>query len=77
MEEEEDEGEGLSYEDYLLILLAMNMDSAYPRMLDIIQLNTRQFYPEFKMENAAVGLTVDVSIECDDSAFNFCISGGY
>ena len=55
----------------------MNMDSAYPRMLDIIQLNTRQFYPEFKMENAAVGLTVDVSIECDDSAFNFCISGGY
>ena len=56
---------------------ASNMDSAYPRMLYIIQLNTRQFYPEFKMENAAVGLTVDVSIECDDSAFNFCISGGY
>lgn len=77
VDEGEDEGEGLSYEDYLLILLAMNMDSAYPRMLDIIQLNTRQFYPEFKMENAAIGLTVDVSIECDDSAFNFCISGGY
>ncbi|MBQ9278732.1 MAG: hypothetical protein IJ224_08895 [Lachnospiraceae bacterium] len=77
MEDEEDKGEGMSYEDYLLILMAMNMDNVYPRMLDVIQLNTRQFYPDFKMENAAVGLTVDTSIECEDSIFGFCISGGY
>ena len=77
VKEDENEGEGMGYEDYLLILMAINMDDAYIRMLDLIQLNTRQFYPEFRMENAAVGLTVDASIECEDSIFNYSISGGY
>ncbi len=76
-EKQPDEGKGMSYEDYLLILLSLNMDSTYKRMLDIMQLNAKQIYPEFKMENAAVGLTVDVSIESSDSVFNFNISGGY
>ena len=71
------EGKGMSYEDYLLILISLNMDSSYKRMLDIMQLNTRKIYPDFKMENAAVGLTADVSIESPDSVFNFNISGGY
>ncbi len=68
---------GMSYEDYLMIFIAMKMDTSYKRMLDIIQLNARQVYPDFKMENAAVGLTVDASIEYGDSVFSFCVSGGY
>ena len=77
MSDSSEQDDGMSYEDYLLILMAVNMDEVYPRMLDIIQLNTRQFYPSFKISNAAVGLTVDASIEYEDSVFDFSISGGY
>lgn len=77
IEEGDNQEEGLDYEDYLMILLAVKMDSAYTRMLDIMQLNASKIYPDFKMSNAAVGLTVDASIEYDDSVFNFNISGGY
>lgn len=76
-EDKTDSEKGMTYEDYLLILIALNMDTSYERMLDIIQLNARQIYPEFKMENAAVGLTVDTSIIYENSVFNFSISGGY
>ena len=38
----EDTGEGLSYEDYLMILLAVNSDDMYVRMLDLMQINARQ-----------------------------------
>ena len=68
---------GMSYEDYLMILMALNMDKVYMRMLDIMQLNARQIYPEFLMENAAVGLSADVSIAYGYSEFDFNISGGY
>ena len=77
MSDSSEQDDGMIYEDYLLILMAVNMDEVYPRMLDIIQLNTRQFYPSFKISNAAVGLTVDASIEYEDSVFDFSISGGY
>ena len=76
-EKQNGEGKGMSYEDYLLILMALDMDASYRRMLDVMQLNARRIYPDFKMENAAVGLTVDVSIESSDSIFDFNISGGY
>lgn len=68
---------GMTYEDYLLILIALNMNTSYKRMLDVIQLNTRQIYPDFKMENAAVGLTVDAGVVYEDNIFNFSLSGGY
>ena len=72
----EDEA-GMDYEDYLMILMALNMDTAYLRMLDLMQLNARQIYPDFKMENAAVGLTAEVSLIYDGSEFDYRISGGY
>ena len=72
-----DDDSGMSYEDYLMILIALNMDKAYMRMLDVMQLNARQIYPEFFIENAAVGLSADVSISYGDSVFEFNISGGY
>ncbi|MBQ9609333.1 MAG: hypothetical protein IJV15_07825 [Lachnospiraceae bacterium] len=72
-----DNDEGMSYEDYLAILMALNMDKTYKRMLDLMQLNAGQIYPEFLMENAAVGLSADVSISYAGSVFDFNISGGY
>ena len=39
----------------------MDMEDGYYRMLDIIELNTKQHYREFDMNNAAVGLTLDVT----------------
>lgn len=57
----EDSDTGLCYKDYLLILLALDMEDGYYRMLDIIELNTKQHYREFDMNNAAVGLTLDVT----------------
>ena len=41
-EGDEDDENGLDYEDYLLILLAPRMNTAYYRMLDIMQLNANQ-----------------------------------
>ena len=75
--EPQDDENGMTYEDYLLILLSLNMDKAYMRMLDIIQLNTRQYYPDFKMCNAAVGMTADISVDFEGNTFGFDISGGY
>lgn len=75
--EDSDEGTGMTYEDYLMILMAVNMNTSYQRMLDIIQLNTRQIYPDFLMVNAAVGLSVDASISYEENIFDFHISGGY
>ncbi len=53
---------GLGYHDYMMILLSTNMDKVYFRMLDIMELNTRQYYPNFKMKNAVVGLQVNAVI---------------
>ncbi|MDD6327971.1 MAG: DUF5702 domain-containing protein [Lachnospiraceae bacterium] len=56
---------GLSYKDYLLILLAIQPDTTVYRMVDIIQLNARQENDNFWMDNAAVGFSVDVKIQYD------------
>lgn len=68
---------GLSYKDYLLILLAMDMNDSYYRMLDIIELNTKQYYSDFDMNNAAVGLLVDAHISFMGKDYYYSQTVGY
>ena len=60
---------GLSYKDYLLILLAMNNNKMIDRMLDLMQLNARQENEKFSMSHAAVGLEVNVEIASEGQVF--------
>ncbi len=75
--EGEDSDNGLSYKDYLLILLALNMDGSYYRMLDVIQLNTRQYYDSFVMDNAAVGFSLDAKISYQGKDYYYRETIGY
>ena len=69
LEDPEEDESGLDYEDYLLILLATRMTTAYYRMLDIMQLNVNRNVGEdgvcFELKDAitAFGMTVDVEYE--------------
>lgn len=64
--DEEESESGLSYKDYLYILLSLNMDSAWYRMLDIIQINANSKAEEgshlldMRYAITAFGMTVDV-----------------
>lgn len=62
LENEQDSEKGLSYKDYLMILLAMEDDNIYYRMLDIMDINTRKHQPEFKMLFGATELEADFDI---------------
>ncbi len=61
----EDES-GLDYKDYLMILMAMNMDSAFYRMLDIIQVNANRNVEDgghtidLRLAVTALGMGVDI-----------------
>ena len=70
-------GVGLSYEDYLTILMSFHMDETYTRMLDLMQLNACREDPEFRMTNAAVGFSVNVSVDYDGHTFSFETDGEY
>lgn len=69
--------DGLRYEDYLMILMAFDMDKVYYRMLDIMELNVRQHEPQFQIEQAAVYLSVDIDVSYGERIFRFRESGGY
>ena len=75
--EKEDDDKGLDYEEYLMILMAMEGDRLYYRMADLIEMNTRMRYPDFRMENAAVEFAVDVSIEFDGRLIELYREDGY
>ena len=75
--EAEESASGLEYKDYLIILMAMDMDDCYYRMLDIIELNTRQYYKNFDMNNAAVGFIVDAHIKYDGKDYYYSEGMGY
>lgn len=53
---------GLVYKDYLLILLALEMDNAYYRMLDIMGVNAGQEDERFSIEHAAVAFSADIRV---------------
>ncbi|MBR1673753.1 MAG: hypothetical protein IJ703_02220 [Eubacterium sp.] len=75
--EKEDDDRGLDYEEYLMILMALQGDKLYYRTADLIELNTRQFYPDFRMENAAVEFAVDAVIEYGDTEIKLYREDGY
>ena len=68
---------GLVYEDYLMILMAMQGDTLYYRMLDLMEFNTKLSQESFEMENAACGLTVDARINFRGQTFTFSETGEY
>lgn len=68
---------GMCYKDYLLILMAMDMEDGYYRMLDIIELNTRQHYKDFRISNAAVGFWMDAQINYQGKDYYYSESMGY
>jgi len=71
------EENGLQYKDYLMILMAMDMEKTYYRMLDVIELNTKKNNPEFDMNNAVVGFSVDAKITYKDKSFFYREEIGY
>ncbi len=68
---------GLSYEDYLMLLLAVDTDNLHIRMLDLIQLNTAQHNKNFKIENAITGITIETESEYLGKKYSLKISGNY
>lgn len=73
----EEKENGLCYKDYLYILLAMDTDKTYIRMLDLIELNTRQENTDFQIENGAVGISVDMRISYQGRETSINIKDGY
>ncbi len=57
--ETEDAENGLDYQAYLSILQAMNIDGVTARMLDLMQINTMQEEPDFRILHAAVSFEAD------------------
>lgn len=76
-EETKDVENGLDYQNYLTILQAMNMDNVTVRMLDLIQINTMQEEPEFRIRNAAVGFAADFESSYGGQLFQFHQSAEY
>lgn len=75
----DDEGDGLSYDDYLLILLASmpDQDLKYYRMLDIMQVNIQENIPEFRIENCVTQFEVQVNIQEQQQDWFFQEEGRY
>ncbi len=77
----EDE-DGMSYKDYLMILIALHGNTIYPRMLDLIQLNVRQKDieggdPNFKFENTVTAFGMDATVSMGESSFYLHEEAGY
>ncbi len=68
---------GLGYKDYLFIILAMNMDKTYIRMLDLMELNAGQENESFQIEQGAVGISVDMKIAYKNQVTSINIRDGY
>lgn len=54
---------GLSYKDYLVILLSLNTNRTCYRMLDLMELNAQKNTDYFQMEGCATSLSVDYFIK--------------
>lgn len=54
---------GLCYEDYLMILMALNSTKLYFRMLDVMQLNAQQVNEKLDMKNCLVWVDFDYLVE--------------
>ncbi|MDE5873925.1 MAG: hypothetical protein K2H07_08450, partial [Lachnospiraceae bacterium] len=68
---------GMSYQDYLMILLSMDMDKTYYRMLDLMNINAGSVDSDFDIANGAVALTAEFIISYDGRKYYIKESGGY
>ncbi len=76
-EPEGDDEEGLDYDEYLMILMGLEGDIVFYRMLDLMEINTAIQYPDFKMKNAVVEFAVKVTVEYGDKTFELNKEEGY
>lgn len=60
---------GLSYQDYLLVLEMINADAVTYRMLDIMQVNAQQETPSFQMKDAVCGFSADFQTTFQTNTF--------
>lgn len=58
--EPRDDPKGITYSEYLIILMSLRGEKLPYRMLDLMQVNTQIKQPQFYMKDAAVGYGVDV-----------------
>ncbi|MGN0367716.1 MAG: DUF5702 domain-containing protein [Wujia sp.] len=61
--EPRDDPKGITYSEYLIILMSLHGEKLPYRMLDLMQVNTQIKQPQFYMKDAAVGFGVDVQSE--------------
>ncbi|MCR5149424.1 MAG: DUF5702 domain-containing protein [Eubacterium sp.] len=73
----EDEEKGLTYDEYLMILMACTGDILYDRILDLYEVNAKMKYPEFRIKNAAVEFSVNTVIEFDGIDIDLYKETGY
>lgn len=79
--EGDDPGNGLDYREYLMVLMTMNMDSAYYRMLDLMQcnanLNREEGAHQLNLLNAVTGLTMSAEFSVGERSFTLTEEIGY
>ena len=80
--EPSDEESGLDYKEYLMILIALQGNDMYYRMLDLMQLNVTQADLDggdttFRMKNAITAFGVNADIAYGSKEFNIHEEAGY
>ena len=68
---------GLNYEHYLCILMALNEDKIYPRMLDLMQLNSIEAGEDICVVDAGVEVSMDISVIFEGRKMSFSVTTGY
>ncbi len=73
--EPSDDENGLGYKEYLMILMSLQGDKIYYRMLDLMQLNVTQpdiegGDPDFRMSNAITAFGINADIGYKSKVFN-------
>ncbi|MDE6025111.1 MAG: hypothetical protein K2G45_06650 [Lachnospiraceae bacterium] len=69
--------DGTCYEDYIMMLLAINMNRTYFRMLDLMDMNASVEDTDFDIENGATGLRVDFKMTYGEKEYSIRQQGGY
>ena len=82
MNSEPDEEKGLGYKEYLMILMSLQGDKIYYRMLDLMQLNVTQpdiegGDPNFRMSNAITAFGINSDVGYKSKVFNIHEEIGY
>lgn len=73
----EDAENGLDYQAYLSVLQAMSMEGVTARMLDLMQINTMQEEPDFRILHGAVGFEADFESTFDGYVFRYHQQASY